>query len=47
MGVWGFFDSNVKGNSQFWQNLHKVKHLFKWGLFLEWDGNYCKLWQGC
>jgi len=34
MGVWGFFDSNVKGNSQFWQNLHKVKHLFKWGAIL-------------
>ncbi|CAN6285209.1 unnamed protein product [Urochloa humidicola] len=26
-----FFTSKVKGTSQFWQGLHKVKHLFKWG----------------
>jgi hypothetical protein len=28
----GFFDSRTKGVSQFWQGLHKVKHLFKGGL---------------
>jgi len=27
----GLFHSKVKGSSQFWQGLHKVKHLFKWG----------------
>ena len=26
-----FFSSKCKGTSQFWQGLHKVKHLFKWG----------------
>ena len=26
-----FFKSNSRGASQFWQGLHKVKHLFKWG----------------
>ena len=26
-----FFNSKSKGTSQFWQGLHKVKHLFKWG----------------
>jgi len=26
-----FFNSKCKGTSQFWQGLHKVKHLFKWG----------------
>ena len=25
------FNSRCKGTSQFWQGLHKVKHLFKWG----------------
>jgi len=25
------FKSNSRGASQFWQGLHKVKHLFKWG----------------
>ena len=26
-----FFSSSSRGTSQFWQSLHKVKHLFKWG----------------
>ena len=26
-----FFKSRQLGSSQFWQDLHKVKHLFKWG----------------
>jgi hypothetical protein len=26
-----FFKSKTRGTSQFWQGLHKVKHLFKWG----------------
>lgn len=26
-----FFNSRCYGASQFWQGLHKVKHLFKWG----------------
>ena len=26
-----FFCSKVRGSSQFWQGIHKVKHLFKWG----------------
>jgi len=26
-----FFNSKSRGASQFWQGLHKVKHLFKWG----------------
>ncbi|KAG2590684.1 hypothetical protein PVAP13_5NG446240, partial [Panicum virgatum] len=26
-----FFTSKVQDSSQFWQGLHKVKHLFKWG----------------
>jgi hypothetical protein len=26
-----FFNSKSHGTSQFWQGLHKVKHLFKWG----------------
>ena len=27
-----FFTSKVQDSSQFWQGLHKVKHLFKWGV---------------
>jgi hypothetical protein len=27
-----FFNSKSRETSQFWQGLHKVKHLFKWGL---------------
>ena len=26
-----FFKSKSMGTSQFWQGLHKIKHLFKWG----------------
>ena len=26
-----FFSSPCAGTSQFWQSLHKVKHLFRWG----------------
>lgn len=38
-----FFDSNVKGSSQFWQGLHKVKHLFKWvAIFRIGNGAHCK-----
>lgn len=27
----GFFGSPYNGTSQFWRDLHKVKHLFQWG----------------
>jgi hypothetical protein len=26
-----FYGSKIKGASQFWKGLHKVKHLFRWG----------------
>jgi len=26
-----FFNSTMQVSSQFWQGLHKVKHLFRWG----------------
>ena len=43
-----FFSSNIKGTSQFWHGLHKVKHLFKWGaIFKVRDGRTCKFWQDC
>jgi hypothetical protein len=32
----GFFGSKTKGVSQFWQGLHKVKHMFKWGA-VKWE----------
>lgn len=28
----GFLSSKSKGGSQFWQGVHKVKHLFRWGV---------------
>lgn len=41
-----FFDSKVVGSSQFWQGLHKVKHLFKWGAIYKIEnGKLCKFWQ--
>lgn len=41
-----FFSSKTKGASQFWQGLHKVKHLFKWGVTLTvGDGRNCRFWQ--
>jgi hypothetical protein len=43
-----FFSSKTKGSSQFWQGLHKVKHLFKWGATFEiGNGNNCLFWQDC
>lgn len=43
-----FFTSKTKGVSQFWQGLHKVKHLFKWGVsFKIGNGNNCRFWQDC
>lgn len=43
-----FFASKSKGGSQFWQGLHKVKHLFKWGaLFSIGNGLNCRFWQDC
>jgi hypothetical protein len=30
-----FFTSETRGVTQFWQGLHKVKHLFKWGQSIE------------
>jgi hypothetical protein len=42
------FSSKTKGSSQFWQGLHKVKHLFKRGATFEiGDGNHCLSWQDC
>lgn len=44
----GFFESKSKGVSQFWQGLHKVKHLFKWGaVFQVRNGKQCKFWKDC
>ncbi|RLN34680.1 putative retroelement [Panicum miliaceum] len=41
-----FFTSSSRGSSQFWQGLHKVKHLFKWGaLFKVKDGEKVSLWE--
>ena len=41
-----FFSSKCKGASQFWQGLHKVKHLFKWGaIFKVGNGKNCRFWQ--
>lgn len=37
-----FFFSKTKGSSQFWQGLHKIKHLFRWGAtFKVGNGNNC------
>jgi len=42
----GFFYSNSKGSSQFWQGLHKVKHLFKWGaIYKVENGQHCRFWH--
>lgn len=42
----GFFYSDSKGSSQFWQGLHKVKHLFKWGaIYKVENGQHCSFWQ--
>lgn len=36
------------GSSQFWQGLHKVKHLFKWGaIYKVGNGKLCRFWQDC
>lgn len=43
-----FFNSKVKGSSQFWRGLHKIKHLFNWGaIFKVGDGRNCQFWQDC
>lgn len=43
-----FFGSKVKGSSQFWQGLHKIKHLFKWGaIFKVKNGRLCRFLQDC
>jgi hypothetical protein len=43
-----FFSAQAKGSSQFWQELHKIKHLFKWGaLFKVKNGLNCRFWQDC
>jgi hypothetical protein len=42
----GFFYSNSNGSSQFWQGLHKVKHLFKWGaIYKVENGQHCHFWH--
>jgi hypothetical protein len=44
----GFFGSSMKGSSLFWQGLHKIKHLFKWGaIFKVENGKLCRFWQDC
>ena len=41
-----FFNSKCKGTSQFWQGLHKVKHLFKWGAIHKvGDGSLTSFWS--
>ena len=41
-----FFSSSPRGASQFWQSLHKVKHLFKWGaIFQVKDGANTMFWE--
>jgi hypothetical protein len=48
LGDGGFFDSKTKGVSQFWQGLHRVKHLFNWGAtFQVRNGKHCKFWKDC
>ena len=48
MGEGGFFKSKTKGVSQFWQTLHKVKNLFKWGaVFKVRNENHCNFWEDC
>ena len=43
-----FFSAPRKGSSQFWQGLHKVKNLFKWGaIFKVRNGLNCRFWQDC
>jgi len=41
-----FFFSKSKGASQFWQGLHRVKHLFKCGgTFKVGNDKNCRFWQ--
>jgi len=41
-----FFSSPSRGTSQFWQSLHKVKHLFKWGaIYQVKDGKKTLFWK--
>lgn len=41
-----FFTSRSIGTSQFWQGLHKVKHLFKWGAnYKVKDGRMVSFWD--
>ena len=41
-----FFSSSSRGTSQFWQSLHKVKHLFKWGaIYQVQDGAKTFFWR--
>jgi hypothetical protein len=41
-----FFKSKIRGTSQFWQGLHKVKHLFKWGaVFRAKKGDNIRFWE--
>ena len=41
-----FFNSKSEGTSQFWQGLHKVKHLFKWGAIDKvGDGSLTSFWS--
>src|SRR6185312_6695268 len=41
-----FFDSKSRGSSQFWQGLHKIKHLFKWGAIHKVrDGKKTSFWR--
>jgi hypothetical protein len=48
LGENGFFDSTGRGGSQFWEGLHKVKHLFKWGAtFKVGNERLCYFWEDC
>jgi hypothetical protein len=41
-----FFQSKTRGASQFWQGLHKVKHLFKWGaVYKVHNGEKISFWE--
>jgi len=42
----GSFFTSCAGTSQFWQGLHKIKHLFKWGaIYQVKDGKSISFWE--
>jgi hypothetical protein len=48
LGDGAFFDSKTKNMSQFWQGLHKVKHLYDRGSYFRvGNGKHCRFWKDC